>query len=266
MMKRVFPVYGLFVLTCLFLAVSCNRNTETCGPCKFELLDSTQFVIDVEGNIYSVVKIGKQTWLGENLRTRHYADGSPIDNTDTVFKERYYFPAGNVDSVKMYGVLYNWAAARHAKDGEVHANRVQGICPTGFHLPSDEEWHELVDFVTNCTSGKKKFSPAKMLAVDSLWKESVVPNTPGMDIDSNNTSLFGAVPTGHCYEDNEVVRFYSFHSGANFWSSTPYGFKEGDDTLMNPNAYGRYIGYNDVLANKIVSNKKACFSVRCVKD
>lgn len=264
-MKKIFWIYSLIVVTCLLLMVSCNNDKDTCGPCKFELLPDS--VMDVDYNLYSQVKIGKQTWLGENLRTRHYADGTPIDNTDTVLKARYYFPDGQVDSAKKYGVLYNWAAARHLKDYEVKADRVQGICPQGWHLPKDEEWQELVHFVSNCTSNKAKQSAAKMLAAaDSSWRICTIPNTPGCALDSNNRSLFGAIPAGHCYEEEEVVRFFNFHCGANFWSSTPYSFKSGDDSLSNANAYGRYIGFNDVLANKSVSNKKACFSVRCLKD
>ncbi len=247
--------------------LSCNRGQEACGPCKFELLPDS--VMDVDYNLYSQVKIGSQTWLGENMRATHYADGTPIDNLDTVLCARYSYPTGHVDSVPKFGMLYNWAAARHLKDVEVKQGRVTGICPEGFHLPSDEEWHELVDFVSNCTSSKLKTSVAKSLASkDSSWRASTIPNTPGFDSDSNNTSLFAALPAGHCFMDEAsgVVRFYNFSGGANFWSSTPYNYVEGDKFLSSPNAYGRHIGYDDVLANKCVSNKDACFSVRCVKD
>ncbi len=272
MIMRKLPLFlGIILVSCVLWTTSCERNKVTCGTCKFELLPDS--IMDVDYNLYSQVKIGNQVWLGENLRCTHYADGSPIDLIDTMVRARYAFPFGQVDSVKKYGILYNWAAARHLNDSVVKADRVQGLCPQGFHLPTDEEWHELVYFVSNCSSTKKKTSVAKSLAAhDSLWHVSTVPNTPGFVADSvsdtNNTSLFAAVPVGNCFENvnNGELRFYNFSSGASFWSSTPYSYRTGDKKLTNLNAYGRYIGYNDVVANKSVSNKKAYLSVRCVKD
>ena len=272
MIMRKLPLFlGIILVSCMLWTTSCERNKVTCGTCKFELLPDS--IMDVDYNLYSQVKIGNQVWLGENLRCTHYADGSPIDMIDTMVYARYAFPFGQVDSVKKYGILYNWAAARHLNDSVVKADRVQGLCPQGFHLPTDEEWRELVYFVSNCSSTKKKTSVAKSLAAhDSLWHISTIPNTPGFVADSisdtNNTSLFAAIPVGNCFENvaSGELRFYNFSSGASFWSSTPYSYRAGDKKLTNPNAYGRYIGYNDVVANKSVSNKKAYFSIRCVKD
>ncbi len=266
-MKRFPFICGLILISCSFIMFSCNRNKVTCGACKFELLPDS--VWDLDYNLYSQVRIGDQIWLGENLRSLHYADGSVIDNLDNVIGGRYEFPMGQVDSAVKYGVLYNWAAARHLNDEKVMNDRVQGICPEGFHLPSADEWNDLVFFVSNCSSAPIKVSPAKSLAAnDSSWNISTVPNTPGCGLDSNNVSLFGAMPAGHCFmnENTGVIRFYNFHSGANFWSSTPYDYTAGDANLSNPNAYGRYIGYDDVKANRTVSNKKAYLSVRCVKN
>lgn len=267
-MKKVFfPVYALVFVTCLLLAVSCNKNTEGCGPCKFEVQPDS--VSDADGNLYSQVKIGKQTWLGENVRTTHFADGSRINNLDTVMGARCFYPAGGPDSVLRYGLLYNWAAARQINDSMVRNDEIKSVCPNGYHLPTDKEWGQLVDFVKNCTSNKVKMSAAKMLAAaDSSWRISQVPNTPGCALDSNNMSCFGAMPAGHCFiaDGTGTPQFFSFHSGAYFWSATPFAFEEGDKILTNPHAYGRYIGYNEVQANKTVSNKKALFSVRCVKD
>ena len=266
-MKNISWFCVLLFVTCSSLMFSCNRNTESYGACKYEVLQDS--VMDVDYNLYSQVKIGTQTWLGENARAIHFADGTPIDNTDTILGARYVFPANHPDSAKKFGVLYNWAAARHIKDTMVKNNLVQGVCPNGYHLPTDEEWTVLVKYVSNCTSNKARTSVAKSLASkDSSWRLSTVPNTPGYALDSNNVSFFAAMPAGHCFLDevNGTARYYNFCSGANFWSATPYNYTEGDRTLVNPNAYGRYIGYNDVLANKTISNKKACMSIRCVKD
>lgn len=269
---RKLPLFiGIILVSCMLCTTSCEQNKVTCGSCKFELLPDS--IMDVDYNMYSTVKIGNQIWLGENLRCTHYANGAPIDILDTMVYARYVFPFGQVDSIQKYGVLYNWAAARGLNDSVVKTDRVQGLCPQGFHLPTDEEWHDLVYFVSNCSSTKKKTSVAKSLAAhDSCWRISTIPNTPGFVedslVDTNNFSRFAAIPVGNSFENPATgeLRFYNFRSGANFWSSTPYGYKAGEKTLTNPNAYGRYIGYNDVVANKSVSNKKAYFSIRCIKD
>ncbi len=269
-MRKLSLYLGIILISCLLWNTSCERNKVTCGKCEFEILEDS--IPDVDGNLYSQVKIGNQTWLGENLRCTHYADYAPIDNYDTMLYARYAYPFGQVDSVKKYGLLYNWAAARHSHDTLVNS-AAKALCPDGFHLPTDEEWHELVYFVSNCTSNNTKQSVAKMLAAhDSCWRVSTVPNTPGFVsdslVDTNNTSLFAAIPVGNCIEvgTGGELRFFNFRSGASFWSATPYNYSEGAKKLTNPNAYGRYIGYDDVVANKCVSNKKAYFSVRCVKD
>ena len=154
MIMRKLPLFlGIILVSCLLWTTSCERNKVTCGTCKFELLPDS--IMDVDYNLYSQVKIGNQVWLGENLRCTHYADGSPIDNLDTMVSARDAFPFGQGDSIQKYGILYNWAAARGVNDSVVKADRVQGLCPQGFHLPTDEEWHELVYFVSNCTSTKQ---------------------------------------------------------------------------------------------------------------
>ncbi len=272
LIMRKLPLFiGIILVSCMLWTTSCEQNKVTCGSCKFELLPDS--IMDVDYNMYSTVKIGNQIWLGENLRCTHYANGAPIDILDTMVYARYVFPFGQVDSIQKYGVLYNWAAARGLNDSVVKTDRVQGLCPQGFHLPTDEEWHDLVYFVSNCSTTKKKTSVAKSLAAhDSCWRISTIPNTPGFVedslVDTNNFSRFAAIPVGNSFENPATgeLRFYNFRSGANFWSSTPYGYKAGEKTLTNPNAYGRYIGYNDVVANKSVSNKKAYFSIRCIKD
>ncbi len=264
-MKRISFFYVLLIISCSLIMSSCGNDEINYGSCHFEVKGDT--VWDIEGNAYSVVRIGDQAWLGENLKTVHYANGAVIDNSDDILGARCYNPCGHPDSAKVYGKLYNWAAARGIPDTATSKSQVQGICPDGFHLPSDVEWQELVDYTTNCSTSKARTSVAKRLAInDSCWRPSTIPNTPGNVPDSNNISHFGAIPSGHCFVINGVNKFINFHGGAHFWSSTPYGHREDEASLSNSHAYGRYIGHNDVLANKSVSNKKACFSVRCIKD
>ena len=103
-------------------------------------------VTDVDGNTYTTVQLGCQCWMRENLRVTRYADRESIPlGTDTNSFMRYrYFPNHSAELVPTFGYLYNWLAAMgHSKSSMENPSGVQGICPDGWHLPSDAEWGEL---------------------------------------------------------------------------------------------------------------------------
>jgi uncharacterized protein (TIGR02145 family) len=87
-------------------------------------------VMDVDGNIYNIIEIGEQTWMKENLRVTHTPDGSAISG---------YAYIDNEDSIAKYGLLYTWDVAMNGSKDE----GAQGICPEGWHIPSDDEWKQL---------------------------------------------------------------------------------------------------------------------------
>jgi uncharacterized protein (TIGR02145 family) len=95
-----------------------------------------ELVTDYDGNIYPVITIGTASWMAENLRSTHYADGTLIDS---VFA--YDDNEGNVPA---YGRLYTWNAAMRNSQIEM----TQGVCPTGWHLPARTEWQALKDSFT----------------------------------------------------------------------------------------------------------------------
>lgn len=92
-------------------------------------------VTDFDGNVYETVTIGTQTWMKENLRSQHYADGTPID-------EAYAYD-DNESNVTVYGRLYTWAAVMATGK----STNSQGICPDGWHVPSKAECETLIDFL-----------------------------------------------------------------------------------------------------------------------
>lgn len=87
---------------------------------------------DVDGNVYKIVKIGNQTWMAENLRVTKNPKGKKIKSVcyDNDFS-----------NVEKYGRLYQWDVAMDSSKEE----QSQGICPDGWHLPSDAEWRILYD-------------------------------------------------------------------------------------------------------------------------
>ena len=110
------------------------------------LLAGCATVRDVDGNRYKTVKINGMQWMVENLRTTHYADGTPIakaqpDSKDTE-QPLYYDRFEQQDSTKKYGLLYNWFAAVRSTASDT-SGIVQGVCPDGWHLPSESEWDML---------------------------------------------------------------------------------------------------------------------------
>ena len=107
-------------------------------------------VTDYDGNVYQTVQIGNQCWMKENLRTTHYADGTTIPlgtSTSTTTSYRYN-PNNDANNVPTYGYLYNWTAVMNGAGSSIATpSGVQGVCPTGWHVPSDAEWTQLTDYV-----------------------------------------------------------------------------------------------------------------------
>lgn len=112
-------------------------------------------VTDFDGNIYHTVQIGDQCWLKEELRSKHYSDGTPlIDGTgvgnwdmDTVTKYWFDYDDNPANSL-VYGRLYSGAAVLN---GCYHAGGntvvVQGLCPSGWHVPNNHDWSVLEIYV-----------------------------------------------------------------------------------------------------------------------
>ena len=102
-------------------------------------------VLDINGNIYKTIQIGTQTWMAENLKVTKYSDGTDIPNvTDNTTWEGLSSGAyclninhDAADLKKIYGCLYNWYAV----------NSSRKLCPTGWHVPFDDEWTILTDYL-----------------------------------------------------------------------------------------------------------------------
>ena len=133
---------------------------------------------------------------------------------------------------------------------------VQGICPTGWHVPSDAEWSQLTDYVSSksqyyCSNNPENI--AKALASTSNWSSSattcVVGNTPS----NNNATGFSALPAG-AYTDNG---YHNSGTNALFWSAT-----ESSSSVV----YDRQLYYHTATVSRSNFFKYSGFSVRCVRD
>ncbi len=217
-------------------------------------------VTDVDGNVYQTVKIGNQCWMRENLRTTHYADGSsliPGSSADSDYPY-YYTYSGSTIPFLNRGYLYNWTAVRGgAASSNAVPSGVQGVCPTGWHLPSLAEFTVLINYVSSqsgywCDNDSENI--AKALAITAWWNSTSAGCSPGNDPGTNNLTGFGAVPAG-CY----WLGGYSYAGeDAHFWTST--GINNTTD------AFDFEIENDDWEVRTTDRNIRNGYSVRCVRN
>ena len=174
--------------------------------------------------VYKQVKIGEyQTWMAENL------------NYNARYSVCYSNNASNCDT---YGRLYNWATAMNgAASSSAAPSGVQGVCPTGWHLPSDAEWDALNIAVGGTSTAGRK------LKATSGWS-------------SGGTDEFGfsALPGGYGRSDGN---FINVGRRGFWWSATE---------KRASRAWGRYMDYYSEGVNRYNYAKGFLFSVRCVQD
>lgn len=214
-------------------------------------------VADYDGNVYNTVVLGQQCWTKENMRTTHYYDGTPIPsgtmNSSTEPYRYYNYTDLSASMLNDYGYLYNWTAVMHgAPSTSANPSGVTGICPLGWHVPSDSEFVEMREFVNSVEAFKcngYNGNIAKALASKTRW-----PNYSGCSAGSNqstnNHALFTAYPTGN------FDAGFSERSWANFWTT-----KENGNMAVS-----FYIRYDNSYLNNDAPNKYQGRSVRCVKS
>ena len=215
---------------------------------------------DIDGNVYDAVRIGEQLWMAENLRTTRYADGTEIPMGDsTILGTAYrYLPNGKESNVSTCGYLYNYAAAVGTEANAGGTVGVQGICPEGWHVPSDAEWTQLTDYVSSQSEfvvGNDAQYIAKALASTTGWKSSnnnyAVGNNPSL----NNATGFSTLAAGSYYDN--VYTYFNYT--ANFWTSTEVNATSAWIRSM-------YFGNAKVLRYGYSGNKSGAYSVRCLQD
>jgi len=233
----------------------------------------TDTITDYDGNVYNTVAIGSQVWMKENLRTTHYSDGTPIpyvtgdSNWDTLVvtdKAYCYYNDDSATHASVYGALYTWAAAMNGSASTTNnPSGIQGVCPTGWHLPSDAEWTELENYLADNgynydgSTGGGKAKIAKAMADSSGWISSSTTGAVGnTDYPAyRNKSGFTALPGGYRLHNGS----FSYSGRHGFWWSAT----EDNETY----AWDRNLSYNFSNVDRgLFIFKEIGFSVRCVRD
>jgi uncharacterized membrane protein len=123
------------------IALTARNNYGSAIETKANYIDVVGPVLtDVEGNEYQTVIIGNQAWMAENLRTTKYKNGSDIPQVegDNLWIDREepaycWYNNNTADAITAkYGAMYNF-----------HTVNTGNLCPTGWHIPNQDEWHEL---------------------------------------------------------------------------------------------------------------------------
>ncbi len=215
-------------------------------------------ITDVENNKYNTVQVGLQCWMKENLRTTKYADGTSIPHGSTYsYDDPYwYYPNNDSTNKPTYGLLYNWVSVMGKSfSSDSNPSGVQGICPNGWHVPSDAEWTQLTDYVSSqnqyvCVNTSTYI--AKALAANTGWNTDNGVCVVGNDLTANNTTGFGVLPAGYFF-----AAYSYFGTYAEFWSST---------ATDNTGAYCIYMYHNCAYVKRTVGTTFGAYSVRCLKD
>jgi uncharacterized protein (TIGR02145 family) len=207
-------------------------------------------VNDYDGNVYNVIQIGNQCWMKENLKTTHYSDGTAlVDGTNAGsilynYFTKYWFVYNNqIAYESTYGLLYTWAAVMNgAASSYASPSGVQGICPTGWHVPSSNELTSLTYYLGGNSVAGGKLKEAGI----SHWSS---PNTG-----ATNESGFTALPGGYRHY---LGIFFDIGYSGHWWSAT-----ENNAT----NASFRDLSYDNTYISGSSWPKNYGFSVRCLRD
>lgn len=269
--------YGGIGLRLILTAILCIGFLQGCSNTENvpKIIEECGTVDDADGNTYSTVLIGDQCWMRENMRTTKYPGGSSITKGPSAHgtagwcsvgwdtDQSYYSCPPNTSNdgedcaaaggTEKLGMLYQWSAAMNSSTTPGD----QGICPTGWHVPTDAQYKTL----------EMALGMSQAQADTTAWRG----NTEGDELKKSGlcegrnpcgTSGFEGLlavfrlrlPDDHSHSG---VHSYSGRgSGASLWSSSPVG----------GNAWSRTLHVVFASVCRGAGPKANGFSVRCLKD
>lgn len=219
-----------------------NEVSFTTGSVASSFACGTSTVSDVDNNSYNTVQIGTQCWTQSNLKTSKYRNGDNIttglSNSDWENTTSGAYAIYNNDPVNdgLYGKLYNHYAVTDSR----------GLCPTGWHVPSDGEWTILENHLGGSSVAGGALKSTAMVPTPGGW---VSPNTG-----ATNSSGFTALPGGLRYR------------GGGFGYMTYYGYWWSSSVFSGSAAWVRYLSNGGSNVYRTNDFRSYGFSVRCCRD
>jgi len=237
-------------------SLSTGTTLHTCGAPNIHNPNLTYGTMtDQEGNVYKTIVIGTQEWMAENLNSSIYRNGDAIPtNLDSItwsstVNGAWSYYLNDPSYACPFGKLYNWYTCVDIRD----------LCPLGWHIPSDEEWTVLGDFLGGFEfAGSRLKSVGSIESGNGIWTNSIYDSQTQSNIDATNESGFSAIPGGLCMQS-----YFGDIGAMGWWWSSSVIQEIGFDFPLN-----LYLNYFDgyFLRSYTDFSRNTGFSVRCLKD
>ena len=239
--------YAVLLLALMFVGCGESSTNEKVSPVDGESVE------DIDGNRYEIVKIGSQYWFKSNLKVSKYRNGDSIPTRlnnsawESTTDGAYAVYESEQENDDLYGKLYNHYAVTDSR----------GLCPTGWHVPSDAEWNILVKYLDPDADTTSSKIAQSIRAGGALKSKATQPSIGGWgspNEGATNSSGFTALPGGGRYNDGD---FESLTIAGCWWSSS---------VSSGSLAWERSLTSNFSNFYHSLYGRTPGFSVRCVRD
>ena len=212
---------ALFLMICTLIVTGCKKDPP----------DEVTTVVDYDGNVYNIIKIGDQEWLDRNLAVTHYRNGDQLATALGGDQGAWINYDNNPSIGTVYGKLYNSQAVRDTR----------GLAPEGWHVATRDDWTTLIT-----TAGGLPVAGGKLKETGTTHWDT--PNEGATD-----EYGFKALPGGYASGSSYYLGKY-----AGFWTST----------IVDHSPTGTYMFYLFAENTTVEADWSTPmgFSVRCVKD
>ena len=239
-MKRIIYLLATSILF-LIVTISCTKEKVATSNPEYGR------ITDIQGNTYKTVKIGKQWWMAENLKVTVFNDQTPIsaipeNAADSIWENTSKAAYCIYDTT--LGALYNWNVI----------NNIKIVAPTGWHIPSDQEWKTLEKTLGMENAELEKTAWRGTIEADKLLTKSKSPNENDSYAFGTNESGFNGLFAGCRMFSGRINKE---KNTAFWWTSSPSTGKE---------AWYRYIDAKQKKIFRQHTYTSYGFSIRCIKD